>query len=359
LSTPITDAAALEAAVEVLSRARVLGLDTEFMRERTYYAQLCLLQLASEELAVCVDPLALASLEALRPLMAAADICKIVHAARQDLEVLAPVVGSLVNIFDTQVAAALVGFSAQVGYAELVSEILGIQLHKNQTRTDWSRRPLSAAQLDYALDDVRHLPPLREKLAERLVQLGRAAWFDEEMAQIDNSSFATDPDQAWLRIKAFADLDPDRQRLARSLAAWREQRAIHSNRPRGWILPDAALRDIVFQVPRDHAGLGRLGELPEGVRENSGAQLLQLIDAAAVPLPAAPLPQRRRPDPEQLEKVQRLTDITRRVSNELRLAPELLATRRDMERLASGHRDGPALSGWRRAAIGAELLKAL
>ncbi len=359
MSTPITDAAALKAAVEILARAPVLGLDTEFMRERTYYAQLCLLQLASEDLAVCVDPLALTSLEALRPLMGAAATCKIVHAARQDLEVLAPAVGSLVNIFDTQVAAALVGFSAQVGYAELVSEILGIQLHKNQTRTDWSRRPLSAAQLDYALDDVRHLPPLREKLAERLGQLGRAAWFDEEMAQIGNDSFAIDPDQAWLRIKAFADLDPDRQRLARSLAAWREQRAIHSNRPRGWILPDAALRDIVFQVPRDRAGLERLNELPEGIRENSGAQVLHLINAAAVPLPPAPLPQRRRPAPEQLEKVQRLTDITRRVSSELRLAPELLATRRDMERLAAGHRDGPALSGWRRAAIGAELLNAL
>ena len=115
----------------------------------------------------------------------------------------------------------------------------------------------------------------------------------------------------------------------------------------------------MFQVPRDRAGLERLAELPEGIRENSGAQLLQLITAAGVPLPAAPLPQRRRPEPEQVEKVQRLSDITRRISSELRLAPELLATRRDMERLAAGHRDGPALSGWRRAAIGTELLKAL
>jgi ribonuclease D len=359
LSTPITDAAALAAAVQTLSRGDALGLDTEFMRERTYYAQLCLVQLATTELAVCVDPLALAALDALRPLMATPHLCKIVHAARQDLEVLAPVVGPVANIFDTQVAAALVGFSAQVGYAELVRELLGIQLHKNQTRTDWSRRPLSAAQLDYALDDVRHLPPLREHLSERLEKLGRRPWFDEEMAQIGSDSFAIDPDQAWLRIRAFADLDPDRQRLARALAAWREQRAINSNRPRGWIVPDAALRDIVFQVPRDKAALERLSELPEGIRENSGAQLLELIHAAAVPQPVAPLPQRRRPDPEQLDKVQRLTDITRRVSNELGLAPELLATRRDMERLAGGQRDGAPLHGWRRAAIGAELLKAL
>jgi ribonuclease D len=359
LSAPITDAAALSAAAQILSRGGVLGLDTEFMRERTYYAQLCLLQLATTELAVCIDPLALKSLDALRPLMSAPQLCKIVHAARQDLEVLAPVVGPVTTIFDTQVAAALVGFSAQVGYAELVRELLGIQLHKNQTRTDWSRRPLSAAQLDYALDDVRHLPPLRERLGERLEKLGRRAWFDEEMAQIGNDSFAIDPEQSWLRIKAFADLDPDRQRLAQALAAWREQRAISSNRPRGWILPDAALRDLVFQVPRDLAALGRLSELPEGIRENSGAKLLDLIHAAAVPQPAAPLPQRRRPDPAQLDTVQRLADITRRISSELGLAPELLATRRDMERLAGGQRDGAPLNGWRRAAIGTALLKAL
>jgi ribonuclease D len=359
LSTPITDAAALQAAAERLAHGGALGLDTEFMRERTYYAQLCLVQLATAEFAVCVDPLALASLEALRPLLAATGPCKIVHAARQDLEVLAPAVGPVAHLFDTQVAAALVGFPAQVGYAELVRELLGVDLHKNQTRTDWSRRPLSAAQLDYALDDVRHLPPLRERLAERLERLGRRAWFDEEMKQIGADEFVIDPEQAWLRIKAFSDLDPDRQRLARALSAWREQRAISSNRPRGWILPDTALRDLVFQVPRDRAGLERLNELPQGIRENSGAKLLELINAAAVPQPAAPLPQRRRPDPAQLEKVQRLADLTRRIGTELGLAPELLATRRDLERLAGGQRDGAPLSGWRRAAIGAELLKAL
>jgi ribonuclease D len=291
--------------------------------------------------------------------MAAEHSCKILHAARQDLEVLAPVVGTISPLFDTQVAAALVGFPAQVGYAELVREVLGVELHKSQTRTDWSRRPLSAAQIEYALDDVRHLPPLRERLGERLERLGRRAWFDEEMAQIGRESYAIDPEQAWARVKAFADLDPDRQRLARALASWREQRAMRSNRPRGWILPDAALRDLVFQVPRNAAGLADITELPEGTRERSGAQLLAIIREAAVPEPAPPLPQRRRPDPAQLARVSRLVAITRRVGNELQLAPELLATRRDMERLASGERDAAPLSGWRRAAVGEEMLKAL
>ncbi len=329
------------------------------MRERTYYAQLCLLQLGGDGLAVCVDPLALTSLDVLRPLMSAAQPCKILHAARQDLEVLAPVVGTLQNVFDTQVAASLLGFPAQVGYADLVREVLGIELHKSQTRTDWSRRPLSAAQIDYALDDVRHLPPLRAKLAGRLEQLGRRGWFDEEMAQIGNETLLVDPDQAWLRIRTFADLDPDRQRLAQLLAAWRERRAMSSDRPRGWILPDAALRDIVLQVPRDHGGLERIRELPDGIRANSGAQLLELVNAAAVPHPAAPLQQRRRPDSRQVEQVTHLADIARRIAGSLELAPEILATRRELEALVRGERDGALLRGWRREILGLELLKAL
>ncbi len=356
---PITTLTELAAAAETLGGGTALGIDTEFMRERTYYAQLCLLQLAGNGAALCVDTLALADLGALRPLMAAATPCKILHAARQDLEVLGPVVGALNNIFDTQVAAALIGFPAQIGYADLVREITGTHLHKSETRTDWSRRPLSAAQLDYALDDVRHLLPLREQLSERLDKLGRLGWFAEEMRELGTESFVIDPQQAWQRIKSFADLDSSRKRLAQSLCAWREQRAISANRPRGWILPDAALRDLVFQVPRDKAALAQLRELPEGICQNSGAQLLELIAAAAVPDPPPPLPPRRRPDPEQLAAVARLSETTRRTAQQLALAPELLATRREMEQLVNGERNSSALSGWRREVIGTALLGAL
>lgn len=358
-AAPITDSAMLDAAVASLSGSEAIGVDTEFMRERTYYAQLCLVQLGSGQHAVCVDPLALPSLDALRPLMGAPRPCKILHAARQDLEVLAPAVGTVRNVFDTQVAAALAGFPAQVGYADLVRQVLGVELHKSQTRTDWSRRPLSAAQIEYALDDVRHLPPLLEQLSQRLEQLGRSAWFAEEMAQIGDESFIVDPEQAWLRIKTFADLDADRQRLAQSLAAWRERRAMASDRPRGWILPDAALRDIVLQVPRDAGALERIRELPDGIRANSGPQILELVSAAGVPNPAAPLPQRRRPDTRQLDQVARLADLSRRIAGTLQLAPEVLATRRELEALVRGEQDGALLRGWRREAIGLELLRAL
>jgi ribonuclease D len=359
MTAPITAPEALAEAAAELGRHPAIGLDTEFLRERTYFAQLCLVQLSHPGGALCVDTLALPSLAPLAPLMGASGPVKVLHATRQDQEVLWPVVGVLEPLFDTQVAAALVGLPAQAGYGDVVRELLGVELHKSQTRTDWSRRPLSAAQIDYALDDVRHLLPLREVLVERLERLGRLAWFEEEMRAVGGESFAVDPGLAWQRFKGFAELDPPRQRLATALCGWREQRAVESNRPRGWILPDPALRDIVMQVPRSEAQLERLRELPEGMRRNSGAQLLRLVAAAEVPTPPPPLPQRRRPDPEQLATVARLADALKHVASELAVAPEVLATRRELERLANGGRDGPSQQGWRRSVVGEPLLAAL
>ena len=221
--TPITDAAGLAGVASALGAHAAVGLDTEFMRERTYYAQLCLLQLAAPGVAVCVDTLAVTDLTPLRALAASPATTKIIHAARQDLEVLEPALGRVAPLFDTQVAAALCGFPAQVGYADLVREILGVDLHKSQTRTDWSRRPLTDAQIDYALDDVRHLDALRQALLGRLAQLGREAWLAEEMAALAEEPLATEPDRAWERLKGIRELDEHRQRVARRLAAWREE----------------------------------------------------------------------------------------------------------------------------------------
>jgi ribonuclease D len=357
--TPLTDAGELAAAAATLGAHATVGLDTEFMRERTYYAQLCLLQLAVPGLALCVDTLELPDLAPLRPLAQAPGITKIIHAARQDLEVLEPVLGRVAPLFDTQVAAALCGFSAQVGYAELVREILGLTLHKTETRTDWSRRPLSAAQIDYALDDVRHLEALRLRLLERLAQLGRESWLAEEMAELALEPLATEPGRAWERLKGIRELDEHRQRVARRLAAWREERAIRSNRPRGWILPDAALRDIVTSVPRDAAALARTRELPEGILERSGARILELIDECAPPASLPPLPQRRRPDPDELQRQSRLGTVLKGVAAELKLAPEVLATRRDLDRMAAGEREVAPMLGWRRAVVGERLLASL
>jgi len=282
------------------------------------------------------------------------------HASRQDLEVLLPALGLVQPVFDTQIAAALAGFAAQVGYAELVRRLLGVELSKAHTRTDWSRRPLSPEQIEYALDDVRHLIPLQLALQERLDKLGRMAWLTEELAGLaDAGSLVTEPEAAWRRLKGLRGLDPARERLARGLAAWRERRAMERNRPRGWILDDAALREVIVHVPRSRAALERMEQLPAGVLRHCGDELLACVAAANVPDPAPALDTRQRPDPAKSALVKKLGAVNQAVATELGIGPEVLATRRDLERLADGEHDIAALQGWRRAIVGEKLLAAI
>lgn len=343
-----------------LAAAPAIGLDTEFMRERTYRAELCLLQAATPQRAVCIDPLGGAPLTALAPALGTDGPLKILHAARQDLEVLWAAIGRVGPVFDTQVAAALAGFPAQVGYAELVRQLLGHELAKAHTRTDWTRRPLSPAQVEYALDDVRYLLALREALLEQLDKLGRADWLDEELRSLaDPASFTVEPDKAWQRLKGVLALDPGRQRLVRSLAAWRERRAIDSNRPRGWIIDDAVLKDIVALVPRSAAALAAIPGLPAGVAQRSGAEILDLVREAGISDPPPPLPTRGRPDPELTAMVKRLAELTREAASDTGISAEVLAPRRELERLAAGARDVAVIAGWRRKVVGEALLNAL
>ena len=238
--------------------------------------------------------------------------------------------------------------------------LLGQELAKSHTRTDWSRRPLSPEQIEYALDDVRYLLPLADALRAELERLGRLAWLEEEMAALDDTrALVVDPDNAWLRLKGLRDLDPGRERVARSLAAWRERTAAEHNRPRGWILDDAVLRDVVLQVPRSLTALAQIEAMPPGLVKRRGEELLGLVHAAQVPEPAPPLPGRARPDPVKAALVKKLGQLSQTVAQELQLVPEVLATRRDLEQLADGQRDGAVLRGWRRAILGERLLAAL
>jgi ribonuclease D len=281
----------------------------------------------------------------------------VMHASRQDLEVLFPVAGLTAPVFDTQVAAALAGFPAQVGYAELVRRLLGRELAKSHTRTDWSRRPLSPEQLEYALDDVRYLLPLAAELETRLGQLGRLEWLREELAAIaDTSSFAVDPERAWLRIKGLRGLDPARERLARELGAWRERRAVAHDRPRGWILDDAVLREMVMRVPRSLDALAQIRALPPGLVKRHAEELLACVTAAAVPDPAPAVSDRRASDPARAALLRKLGATAQEIAAGLGLATELLATRRDLEELAAGRTDAAVLRGWRRAVLGERLL---
>jgi ribonuclease D len=360
LQTVVTTSTALAELGAFLETLPAIGLDTEFLRERTYRAELCLVQVSAGSDARCVDPLALSDLTPLTRALTAAGTIKVMHASRQDMEVLLPVTGLVRPVFDTQIAAALTGLPAQVGYAELVRRLLGHELPKTHTRTDWSRRPLSPEQIEYALDDVRYLLPLKSLLEEQLEKLGRLEWLTEELKALDDvRGFSTEPEQAWLRVKGLRGLDEERTRLAQQLAAWRERRAIERNRPRGWILDDAALREIVLQVPRSTQALSAIAEVPAGVVKHCGQELLECVRAAEITDPPPVVQARPRPDPLKTALVKKLAALNQAIAADLGLSPEILATRRDLEQLADGRQDVAVLKGWRRAVIGDRMLEAI
>jgi ribonuclease D len=356
----IDTADALTAFAESLAHQPEIALDTEFMREKTYRAELCLVQIAFGQTAVCIDPIALPDLAALVPALTGPSTVKVMHAARQDLEVMLPAVGLVQPVFDTQIAAALAGFPAQIGYAELARRMLGVELAKAHTRTDWTRRPLSPEQQEYALDDVRHLGALRTRLLEQLADQGRLGWLEEELAALANAeALRVAPEDAWKKVKGLPGLDEQRQRLAQALAAWRERRAIERNRPRGWILDDLSLREIVLRLPRSLDALAGLPEMQESVVRKCGEELLALVRDAGISDPPPALPRRERPDPAVLATVKRLADIAAAAAAELSIGTEVLATRRELERLAAGRRDVSLLRGWRAEVVGQKLLSAL
>ena len=356
----VATAPALAALTTALAGLTRIGLDTEFLRERTYRAQLCLVQVATAAEALCIDPLALPDLAPLAGLLRQESVLKVMHASRQDLEVLLPVAGLTRPVFDTQIAASLTGLPAQVGYAEAVWRLLGQRLDKSHTRTDWTRRPLSAEQIEYARDDVRYLLPLAARLQEELARLGRLEWLAEELASLaDERTLTVAAEDAWLRVKGLRPLDPARERLARALGAWRERAAIEHNRPRGWILDDTLLREIVLQVPRTLPALAAIPSMPPGLVKRRGAELLECVERAQVSQPPPALPRRPRPDPVKAALVRQLSSISLAVARELNLAPEVLATRRDLEQFAEGRGEGALLRGWRRAVLGERLLAAL
>ena len=358
-ATLVTTPGQLEAAVFRLQGATRLAVDTEFMRERTYRAQLCLVQVASDADCYLVDPLAGLDLAPLFATLGDRGRVKILHAARQDLEVLLQSGGSVpAPVFDTQVAAALIGLPPQAGYADLVARRLGHSIDKGQTRTDWSRRPLSDAQLAYAADDVRHLLELHTDLAAALAAQGRAAWHAEDCAALgDPALYRTEPSDAWRRLKGLGRLRPEEQAVARALAAWRERRADDSDKPRGWILSDECLYALATTVPDSVATLERVPSLPPALARKRGEELLALMRQArdeASGIAATPAPQR--PTPEQTRKLARLQERVRDIAARLGISAEVLATRRDVEALAFGTADdSPLMRGWRREVVGLPL----
>lgn len=337
-----------------------LAVDTEFVREDTYYGQLCLVQLSDGVTHACVDTLALDPAPLFAFLMRGQPL-KVLHSASQDLELFVQRGGDCPRpVFDTQVAAALLGHGEQLGYAALVERRLGLAVDKSLSRTDWSRRPLSDAQLAYAADDVRHLaelyPPLRAELAAR----GRLAWLEAECARIaDAGRYRPDPAGAWRGIKGLGRLPAPAQHVAARLAAWREEEALRRNRPRRWILDDAAICQMALRKPQGLAALAEIEGVSAKLAQRAGEALLALIHAPAPDAP--PLVSDARDTPAQKARIQSLLDLVRERAQAEQVAPTLIATRADIERLV---REGPAaaiplLGGWRRELIGEELLAKL
>ena len=355
----IESAADLETLCGQLSGAQWMTLDTEFLREKTYYPKLCLLQVAVPGVVACIDPLAIEDISPLLDVIYDENITKVMHAARQDMEILYHLRGTLpAPVFDTQVAALLLGFPDQVGYGTLVSELLGVTLDKLHTRADWSQRPLSAEQVRYAADDVIYLAQVYERLVARLDELGRLDWLTEDFERlVQPELYSNPPGQAWLKVRGINRIKGASLSALQALAGWRESLAQQLDRPRGWLLRDDVLVDIARHLPGNLAALGKVRGLSERVVSKNGEQLLGLIAEARnrepEPMPASG--PRKRLKPEQDALVDALMAVVRLCALENSLNPAVLASRKQLESLVTGSRNAEVMQGWRRKLAGEQL----
>lgn len=354
----VDSAAQLEKCCEHLSQQTWLAVDTEFMREKTYYPQLCLTQIASTEHIYCIDMLAITDTRILQDVLACRDIIKVFHAARQDLEVLHLLSGAPpAPVFDTQIAAALLGYDDQLGYAALIETITGTVLEKGYQRADWSRRPFAGDQLEYAANDVRYLSAVYPVLLDRLEELDRLNWLRQECERLtDPALYTGTPELAYLRIKQGRALSPAQQHVLKSLADWRERVAQKNNRPRNWIARDGLLVYLAQNQPGNIGQLQQARGLPDNIRENEGEAILAAI-AAALTDNDSPLYDVAGPLTSAQTKMRDQMMVRLKIkAEELRIRPTMLAARREVDTIARGNDASILLHGWRREVIGEELL---
>jgi ribonuclease D len=345
-----------------IAAAELISIDTEFIRTTQFSPRLCLTQIAAGDQVFCVDELADMDAAPLWDLLCAGRGLRVMHAAKQDMEVSWVRYQRLPNpLFDTQVAAALVGQPAQVGYAGLVKTLLDIDVDKTHTRADWSLRPLAPELLHYAASDVVHLPVVYQLLREQLEKLGRYEWAVEDSARlVDPALYIVDPGEAWRRLAGIPRLPVAAQLRARRLARWREEYAFRADRPRQWILGDKSLLDIAMRRPRTEAELAACAEVQPGVARRQAAAILGELDAAAKEYEAGTdLVQEAKPDLVDPEQLKRLGRVVEDVAKSLAIAPEILATRKDLTAAIRGDLQIRPLSGWRRPVIGEPLLAAV
>lgn len=359
----ITKTDALSELVERLSQHPFVAVDTEFMRENSYWPDLCLIQIASSEEAAAIDPKA-EGID-LKPLLDLLvdneEVLKVFHAGSQDLEIVYNLTGKMPKaLFDTQIAAMALGHGEQVGYSNLIESMLGHSLDKGARFTDWSRRPLEKRQIEYAIADVTHLAKIFPRLVDKLKKTGRGAWLDEEMERLaDPSHFAFEPEDAWKRLR-LPSRNPAVLGRLRALAGWRETEARTKNIPRGRIVKDDTLVELAAHPPKTQDDLAKVRGLSAGWKSNDiGARLMAALDKAK-PFEAEELPSREPRRPGLTKDAALVSDLLKLLlkirAKESGVAPRLIARSDDLESLAAGVRDLNILKGWRFEEFGRDAL---
>jgi len=362
--TPITTTAELTVFCDKLKGAPFVAVDTEFMRETTYWPKLCLIQAATAEHEAVIDPLSPdLDLAPFLEVMKDTSILKVLHAARQDVEIFFNLGATPMPLFDTQIAGMAAGFGEQVAYDALVRQMLKIDLDKSSRFTDWARRPLSDNQLTYAIADVTHLATLYPTLRERLENEGRMAWVAEEMkAMTDPGLYDTSPENAWKRLRPRKHA-PKYLTVFKAIAAWRERTAQTRDQPRGRILKDDAIDELATQAPTELEGFERLRAVQKGFGGSKfGAAVIEVIREAARSPEAMAAPVAREavaaPPANAGAVVELLKVLLKARAEDAGVASKLIATVSDLEKIAADDEaDTPALQGWRREAFGEDALK--
>jgi len=342
---------------KALSPQDRIAIDTEFVRERTFFSQLCLVQIASSDDVYCVDPLADTASDARAEFWELMMLSPwVLHSGRQDVEVIYQTAGAMpASVFDTQVAAALLGYAPQIGYAGLVAELFDVQLAKTHTRADWSKRPLTDALLAYAAEDVIYLLPAYEMLCERLQKLGRLAWAEQDSSDLLRPQlYDIDPEFAITKLKGARNLKGVAHSASVRLAAWREREAVRSNRPRQWIMKDRMLLDIAAARPETLNELAALPGMSPRTADRASQDILAAVKAARSDDSNYTPP--ARPDEEQKTRLKILQNRVGDLAEELGIASEVLASRKELSAAVNGDHSGRVFNGWRAEVFGNELL---
>jgi len=359
----ITTTEALTDLCARLTQSEFVAVDTEFMRENTYWPELCLVQIGNTEEAAAIDPMADGiDLTPLLDLMCEnGDVLKVFHAGGQDVEIIVNLTGKTPHpIFDTQIAMMAISQSEQIGYANLVETWMGLTIDKGARFTDWSRRPLTDRQIEYAIGDVTHLATMFPRILKKLIKTGRGLWLNAEMEKLaDPSNYITDPGQAWKRIRQ-SGRNPQVLGRMKALAAWRESEAQHKHIPRGRIMRDATLADVASHPPKDQADLAKVRGLSAAWRDNDIGKRLMKVLADAEPLPKSEMPEKVKQGAPLGREGALVADLLKLLlkirAREIDVAPRLLTRADEMEALAAGARDLPVLQGWRFDVFGKDAL---